>query len=80
MERYNLKIVELKDANEDETIIKEINSGIYIFDIYNLFSRILLVNNNNNQNEYYLTDVFIFMNIILFYMGLYTNVFWLKFP
>tara|TARA_B100000029_G_scaffold103487_1_gene93989 strand:+ start:653 stop:1375 length:723 start_codon:yes stop_codon:yes gene_type:complete len=53
-----VKIVEQKDANNEQQKIQEINSGIYIFDINTLFSKINLISNNNNQNEYYLTDIF----------------------
>ena len=56
-----IKIVEEKDTNIDEKNIQEIISGIYIFDIKKLFEKIPLINNNNNQNEYYLTDVFNFI-------------------
>ena len=51
------KIVEFKDCNEEEAKVKEINSGMYCFDIEDLLSRLSKLNNNNNQGEYYLTDV-----------------------
>lgn len=51
------RIVEQKDANEDERLIKEINSGIYCFDTEKLFSTLTRVKNENAQGEYYLTDV-----------------------
>ncbi|MGI8883194.1 MAG: bifunctional UDP-N-acetylglucosamine diphosphorylase/glucosamine-1-phosphate N-acetyltransferase GlmU [Pyrinomonadaceae bacterium] len=51
------KIVEQKDASDEEKTIKEINSGIYCFDTRKLFSALTRVKNNNSQNEYYLTDV-----------------------
>ncbi len=51
-----LKIVEQKDANDEEKKISEINSGMYCFTIKDLFSALKKVNNNNNQGEYYLTD------------------------
>ena len=50
-------IKEAKDCNEDELIIKEINSGIYCFDIPLLFDAIKSISTNNAQGEYYLTDV-----------------------
>ena len=56
------KIVEEKDANDDEKKIKEINSGIYIFDSKVLFRLLPNVKNNNKQNEYYLPDV---INLII---------------
>jgi UDP-N-acetylglucosamine diphosphorylase/glucosamine-1-phosphate N-acetyltransferase len=52
-----LKIVEHKDATEDEKKIGEINTGIYCVDTKFLFSALEKVNNNNQQNEYYLTDI-----------------------
>jgi bifunctional UDP-N-acetylglucosamine pyrophosphorylase/glucosamine-1-phosphate N-acetyltransferase len=51
------RIVEQKDASDEERLIKEINSGIYCFDTRKLFSALSRVKNNNAQNEYYLTDV-----------------------
>lgn len=51
------KIVEQKDASDDERKIREINSGIYCFDTRKLFSALSRVKNENAQGEYYLTDV-----------------------
>jgi len=51
------KIVEHKDANENELKIDEINSGIYVFDSKILFKMLPQVKNNNSQGEYYLPDV-----------------------
>ncbi|MEP6923428.1 MAG: bifunctional UDP-N-acetylglucosamine diphosphorylase/glucosamine-1-phosphate N-acetyltransferase GlmU, partial [Pyrinomonadaceae bacterium] len=51
------RIVEQKDASEDERRIREINSGIYCFDTRMLFNALTQVRNDNKQNEYYLTDV-----------------------
>ena len=51
------KIVENKDATQEERGIKEINSGIYCFKTKDLFSSLNKINNNNYQKEYYLTDV-----------------------
>lgn len=52
-----LKIVEQKDATDDEREIREINSGIYCFNTRMLFSALSRVQNDNAQGEYYLTDV-----------------------
>ena len=49
--------VEEKDASDEQLKIKEINSGIYVFDAKFLFSRLKQVDNNNAQSEYYLTDL-----------------------
>ncbi len=51
------RIVEAKDATEEELKIKEINSGIYLFDQKELSRLIDRVDNNNVQKEYYLTDL-----------------------
>jgi len=56
------RIVEFKDATEKEKEIKEINTGIYCFDAKDLFNALKNINNNNNQNEYYLTDVLEILN------------------
>ena len=51
------KIVEHKDANEQERSINEINTGTYCFDNKMLFEAIQNVSNDNVQGEYYLPDV-----------------------
>lgn len=52
-----VKIVEQKDATEEEKAVKEINSGMYMFDIQKLKAALSKLGNNNAQGEYYLTDV-----------------------
>ncbi len=52
-----LRIIEHKDATDQERAIKEINTGIYCFALDNLFTRLALIDNNNAQGEYYLTDI-----------------------
>ena len=56
------KIVEFKDATEEEKEIKEINTGIYCFDAKDLFTALQSIDSNNNQNEYYLTDTLEILN------------------
>jgi UDP-N-acetylglucosamine diphosphorylase/glucosamine-1-phosphate N-acetyltransferase len=51
------RIVEHKDANEDELNVNEMNAGIYVFDCKTLFELLPQVGNNNSQGEYYLPDV-----------------------
>ena len=59
----NIKaIIEEKDASIEEKQIKEINSGIYCFDIEELVSALKHIKPNNAQGEYYLTDVIKIMN------------------
>jgi len=52
------KIVEEKDANNEEKKVNEINSGIYLFNKEYLFDALKEITPNNSQQEYYLTDVF----------------------
>lgn len=54
------KIVEHKDATEQERRVREINSGIYVFDTKMLFESLRHITPHNVQKEYYLTDVFDF--------------------
>ncbi|MFD1736899.1 bifunctional UDP-N-acetylglucosamine diphosphorylase/glucosamine-1-phosphate N-acetyltransferase GlmU [Bacillus salitolerans] len=51
------KIVEHKDASNEERAIKEINTGTYCFDNEALFEALKQVSNDNVQGEYYLPDV-----------------------
>jgi bifunctional UDP-N-acetylglucosamine pyrophosphorylase/glucosamine-1-phosphate N-acetyltransferase len=51
------KIVEQRDATEEEKAISEINAGIYAFETVKLFEALSQVSNDNAQGEYYLTDV-----------------------
>ncbi|WP_054739049.1 bifunctional UDP-N-acetylglucosamine diphosphorylase/glucosamine-1-phosphate N-acetyltransferase GlmU [Cellulosilyticum ruminicola] len=51
-----LKIVEQKDANEEEKQIQEINGGMYVFNGKLLNEALSKITNDNVQNEYYLTD------------------------
>lgn len=51
-------IVEHRDATEAQKKVREINSGIYIFDNAHMFDALAHINPHNAQNEYYLTDVF----------------------
>jgi len=52
-----VKIVEQKDASDEERQIREINVGIYCFDNTKLFAALKKIKPNNSQGEYYLTDV-----------------------
>jgi bifunctional UDP-N-acetylglucosamine pyrophosphorylase/glucosamine-1-phosphate N-acetyltransferase len=51
------RIVEAKDATEDEKQISEVNAGIYVFDGRHLFDNLRNLSTNNSQGEYYLTDL-----------------------
>ncbi|WP_134685260.1 bifunctional UDP-N-acetylglucosamine diphosphorylase/glucosamine-1-phosphate N-acetyltransferase GlmU [Brevibacillus migulae] len=51
-----LRIVEHKDASEEQRAIREINTGIYCFDNKKLITALSQVKNDNVQGEYYVTD------------------------
>jgi bifunctional UDP-N-acetylglucosamine pyrophosphorylase/glucosamine-1-phosphate N-acetyltransferase len=50
-------IVEHKDASAVEREIREINSGVYAFDIAPLFAALREIGSSNAQGEYYLPDL-----------------------
>ncbi|MFL0580733.1 bifunctional UDP-N-acetylglucosamine diphosphorylase/glucosamine-1-phosphate N-acetyltransferase GlmU [Dietzia sp. 179-F 9C3 NHS] len=52
-----LRIVEHKDASEDELGIDEVNSGVYAFDARVLRDSLGKLSTDNSQGELYLTDV-----------------------
>jgi bifunctional UDP-N-acetylglucosamine pyrophosphorylase/glucosamine-1-phosphate N-acetyltransferase len=51
------RIVEHKDANLDELLIQEVNSGILACNTKFLSEQLPNIKNNNAQKEYYLTDL-----------------------
>ncbi|MGH1368802.1 MAG: bifunctional UDP-N-acetylglucosamine diphosphorylase/glucosamine-1-phosphate N-acetyltransferase GlmU [Maritimibacter sp.] len=51
------RIVEYKDATEDERAITLCNSGVVMADTATLFALIEAVGNDNASGEYYLTDI-----------------------
>ena len=55
-------IVEEKDTTDEQKEIKEINAGIYCFDIEELLAALENLSPDNAQGEYYLTDVIEIMN------------------
>jgi len=52
-----VRIVEERDATPAERQIKEINSGIYAFDLAPLFDALRGIASQNAQGEFYLTDL-----------------------
>ncbi|MBO5560105.1 MAG: bifunctional UDP-N-acetylglucosamine diphosphorylase/glucosamine-1-phosphate N-acetyltransferase GlmU [Firmicutes bacterium] len=50
------KIVEQKDATDEEKACREVNTGVYIFKGADLTAAFEKLTNNNAQGEYYLTD------------------------
>jgi bifunctional UDP-N-acetylglucosamine pyrophosphorylase/glucosamine-1-phosphate N-acetyltransferase len=51
------RIVEERDASPTQKRVKEINSGIYAFDLAPLFDQLRNIAAKNAQGEYYLTDL-----------------------
>ena len=52
-----IKIVEEKEATDEEKKINEINAGLYCINAELLEDALNKVDNNNNKGEYYLTDI-----------------------
>jgi UDP-N-acetylglucosamine diphosphorylase/glucosamine-1-phosphate N-acetyltransferase len=52
------KITEEKDCNDEERKVKEVNAGVYAFQVELLRQNLPKISNNNAQQEYYLTDIF----------------------
>ena len=50
------RIVEHRDASEQERAVREINSGMYLFSAKELAEALKEIKNDNDQGEYYLTD------------------------
>lgn len=51
------RIVEAKDASDEEKRIDEVNAGIYVFEGAHLFDNLRNLSPDNAQKEYYLTDL-----------------------
>ncbi|WP_092665853.1 bifunctional UDP-N-acetylglucosamine diphosphorylase/glucosamine-1-phosphate N-acetyltransferase GlmU [Agrococcus carbonis] len=51
-----VRIVEQKDASDDERAIDEVNGGIYVFDAAALRAALATIDRDNAQGEMYLTD------------------------
>lgn len=52
-----MKIVEEKDATDEQKLITEINTGIFVVKAVTLFAVLKEISNSNAQGEYYLTDI-----------------------
>jgi bifunctional UDP-N-acetylglucosamine pyrophosphorylase / glucosamine-1-phosphate N-acetyltransferase len=50
-------IVEQKQANAEQAKVREINSGIYAFNVKELFARLDRLTTDNPHGEFYLTDI-----------------------
>ena len=56
------RIVEEKDANEEEKKINIVNAGVYSFNTHFLNKMLPKLTNNNAQKEYYITDLIALAN------------------
>lgn len=54
-----VKSVEHKDATKEERLVKEINSGMYIYNAKTLKDSLAHLTNDNSQGEYYLPDTLV---------------------
>jgi len=52
-----LQVVEEKDCTPAQLKIKELNTGVYVFDTPMLLKSLKELKNDNSQGEYYITDV-----------------------
>lgn len=52
-----VKIVEQKDASDEEKLINEINTSVYCFKKKILFDYLEKIDSENSQKEFYLTDI-----------------------
>lgn len=51
------KIVEAKDASDEERACRDVNAGTYCFSSEALWKQLSRIGNSNKSGEYYLTDV-----------------------
>ena len=56
------RVVEDRDATDDEKLVAEINTSVYCFQAERLWSTLGEVKPDNDQGEYYLTDVIGILN------------------
>ncbi len=56
-EGYVVKIVEETDLENEERMIREVNSGVWFFDVRLILEFFRIMKKNERKGEYYLTDV-----------------------
>ena len=62
-EKGGFFVIEEKDATLAQKKIKEVNVGIYLFNIKDLFHALPKISNMNKKGEYYLTDIVEIMSL-----------------
>ncbi|GHV46861.1 bifunctional protein GlmU [Synergistales bacterium] len=60
--KSGIRIIEHKDASQEDRAVREVNAGCYLFDVQSLSRVIGELKNDNAQKEYYLPDVLTLMN------------------
>lgn len=53
----SVRIVEAKDASADELSVREVNSGVYLFEAQRLLEGLSSLTRGNSQGEYYIVDL-----------------------
>jgi bifunctional UDP-N-acetylglucosamine pyrophosphorylase / glucosamine-1-phosphate N-acetyltransferase len=71
-----LRIVEEKDTSAEERQLDEINAGIYLFRMKDLFDSLSRITNDNRAHEYYLTDAIGILSSRGFLPGAYLVADW----
>ncbi|MFC2166500.1 bifunctional UDP-N-acetylglucosamine diphosphorylase/glucosamine-1-phosphate N-acetyltransferase GlmU [Acidobacteriota bacterium] len=62
-EKGGFFVIEEKDATPTQKQIKEVNVGIYLFNIKDLYRALPKISNRNKKGEYYLTDIVEIMSL-----------------
>lgn len=74
-EKGSFYVIEEKDATPAQKKIKEVNVGIYLFNIRDLFRALPNISNKNKKGEYYLTDIVEIMSLKGMNVGKYKTDF-----
>ena len=74
-EKGSFFVIEEKDATPAQKKIKEVNVGIYLFNIRDLFRALPNISNKNKKGEYYLTDIVEIMSLKGMNVGKYKTDF-----
>lgn len=57
MDNGKVKIVESKDCDINQSLITEVNCGVYSYSLQHLLENLFRIQNDNAQKEYYITDL-----------------------
>ncbi|MGD2245361.1 MAG: bifunctional UDP-N-acetylglucosamine diphosphorylase/glucosamine-1-phosphate N-acetyltransferase GlmU [Candidatus Aminicenantes bacterium] len=62
-EEGGFRVIEEKDATPAQRKLKEVNVGIYLFNVKDLFQTLPKISNTNKKGEYYITDIVEIMSL-----------------